>query len=159
MIETKICNAKYCLHPSREIPLGEEVRGRRGQYYHADCFHTMQCFLEAKSLYCDYDETVHIPQLVSVLKSIFYIKRFDPDFALYAIKKALSRKTVKHPCGLHYVVRDNVLREQFEQSRLKVVRTETESEEENINPLGMGSKDKYTPSEFKGFGAIFKGGR
>ena len=62
---------------------------------------------------------------------------------------------------MHYAVKNKRLQEQFEQAKLKAIKAkiDTINEKENINPLEAGNKDTYTSSEFKGFGAIFKGGR
>lgn len=157
----KQCSAKSCLHSSRDIPLGEEVKDRRNKCYHSDCLHASQCLTEAKSAYFQYDDTVPMPQLVSVLNNIFFKQKVDPDFALYAIKQSLKEKRVKYPYGLYYAVKNNQLQEQFDRAKLKVIRANinTENEKECVNPVEVGSKDTYTPPKFMGFGAIFRGGR
>lgn len=134
--KTYKCGFRHCQHESCEVSQDEAVK-IKNRYYHEDCAKIYSNIEEIKTLYYEkISNTVVMPQLMSVINNIIFKKKVDSDYFLFAVKYAINTKRkIKYPQGLHYVIDDYCIKDAWKKKQLQSigrVRFEAKSNDEPI---------------------------
>lgn len=143
-VKPKMVNCRYpkChfLHESTELLKDEAVQGgKQKNYYHPDCYHTMQTVNKIRDLfYTEIDTTLtskQIGSLVSTINNIVFTKGVDVDYLLFAVNYFIKNKpgALKHPPGLHYIIQDDEVKAAWKKEKDREI---WEEMREKLNAMG-----------------------
>jgi hypothetical protein len=160
MAKTYKCAFKHCKYSPCEIPQGEAVKmGTR--YMHMECAKTSVYIQKTKDLYYrKISKTVVMSQLMNVINNIVINKDVDAEYLYFALYYAILNKiNIRSPYGLHYIVDNNRIKNEWKIYKSKKIAMEIEKSSskgerpaDNMTAFTYSAKPANT-----GFGTIFGG--
>ncbi len=148
------CRYSRCIFGGGDIEPGKEVEVSKGRYMHSECARYNATIKEIVRLYSEsIDRTVVFSELQNVINKIVFDKKVDPDFLLFAIKKAILNKTkIRAPYGLYYLVNDKDMIDTWKRKKVQKIIKSVPLAEPKV-PQDF----KYTPASPKTLLTITEG--
>lgn len=147
------CRYSSCLHDTKELDKEEAVKVG-SQYYHKDCYETKEQIKEIIDLFVkNVNPNPVYAQLQAVIKQIVFTRGIGSEYLLFGLKYYIKNKIpLSYPQGLYYVVQNKDVKNEYEKSKAKAIKSiEVNIEETN------GNYFEYKPKKQKGFADIIGG--
>lgn len=122
------CRYSHCLHDSKEIPAGEEVKSGKAFYYHKDCYKQKSNIDKVIDIWQkQIDRYVVYAQLRNVINNLVYNRKVDSSFLLYVVERGAKEGYLRYPAGLYYAVNSAERQEEWKMLKAKKALSELQN--------------------------------